>query len=243
MSTYNPDPLSLAVAQAASGIRSVLAKGGEAATGGSPERSAAVGEAIDRAAALAGGDPALFRLTALLAHEVPMGARSLRSAARAYRRDKLISEASLFIFDLLAGDPDYMPIGRKVDETIKACGGDEATTLELLANKLEVSSRSLAEYRDAFLIAKLGGKALADLIPCGCPPSLLAPLSRILESTPPWRQQDAVLKAAREAIRLGLRGKEVMGIVMGVIAEDAANQPAQPIVPRWNYPSVSAQAA
>lgn len=206
-----------------------------------------VGEAVCDAVEAAGGSAAaLFAVSESLSKRTPFSARKLRSLRNACRWDRILDEAALGLFGLLAGDPaaDEVEIGKRVDQVLAPCAGPatEADILAKLAAKLQTSARRLRQYRDAYLVAQLGAAELARLVPGVLPNTALVDLALILkvDGLMPWRKKDMILKAAEEIARRGLEGKAAAAVVGAVLAEGAGRADPMPVIPQWNFPPARA---
>lgn len=238
------------VADATTRIRAILSGKERNVAGGTldPAVETMVGEAVDRAVEKAGGDSALFAVTEALAKQVPFGARRLRYLRSACRRERVLDEAALAVAELLAGDPeaDGVEIGGWVDAAVRQCveaGGVAPAALDRLGGKLGVSASKLRRFRDAFLVAKLGGRELAGLFPYGCPTADLCRLVPILkgEGLVPWRKKEMVLKAAGAIARQGLRGNEATALV-GRMIEARNEGRTMAVAPAWHRPKPDGRA-
>lgn len=234
----------MAVTEAAEQILALLPKNDEVKAVGTtdPEILAKVGEIMDTAVEAAGGDAkALFAVTAALSKKVPFGSRRLRLLCGAYRRQKVIDAAAIDLFEMLTGDADAAAVdaGQRIQETVTLCGGPafEADVLEALSVKLEVSTMTLEKYRDAFLVASLGGRELSRLFPNGCPTQILTDIAGVLKKEAlPWKKKAALLHAAKTIARQGLKGKDASSLAVRILAQEAKKAKPLPI-PSWHIPS------
>jgi len=241
--------IQLAVAEAAGKIIKLLPKDDEGKAVGTsdPEVLANVGDIVEQAVDKAGGDfHALFVVAAGLSAALPFGARRLRLLWHANRRDKSIGEAAVGILELLAGDPaaDFVEIGKLVDRVLGLCGGShfESDVLSILGKMLQVSPRKLRQYKDGYLVFKLGGADLAKLVPNVCPFSALSLFSQILKADlMPWRKKDLIIKTVETIARKGLQWEKaaVAEPLALILAEDAIKATFLPIAPAWHAPTAN----
>jgi hypothetical protein len=244
MSKFQPEALGGAVTEAASKIKAILSENSGAMAGGTqaPEVEELVGSAVDEAVLATGGDAAaLFAVSEALSALVPVGARRLRSLCTASRHSRIIEDAAVGLFELVAGDfeADAIAIGRRAWQAIELCGGpsSEADVVDRIAATLSVPAQRLRQCMDVFTVYDLCGKDLDRRLP-GCPFTKLLPLSRIAkkDGLMPWHKKRLILDVAHAISRGRHDSKRIESLINRAIAKDALKVATLPIVPAWHVP-------
>lgn len=207
-----------------------------------PAIEALVGEIVDHAVGMAGGEAVLFDVTSALTRLVPISARRLRTMRAAHLRDTAIDAAAADLVELVAGDPaaDLLAIGERVDRLLRLCGPTfESDVLVTLGRRLEVSAQSLRHYHDGFMVARVGGRELAKLVPSTLPYTVLLCLAPILRAKlTTCRKQTLIVRAAKEWARHRLSDTQAAALVGELLAErPAEDETPLVVVPAWHFPS------